>query len=80
VQVVASIETNIGKIRNIIADNDAEKAVKNEVVLAEKELSEEDDGINFMDSQFNQVQVEYVKETEELKVSFIEINIQGGIG
>lgn len=48
VRVVASAETNIGKIRNIIDDNELKKAQnKTEVVLAEQEINSED--INFMD-------------------------------
>tara|TARA_B110000285_G_C14757151_1_gene437921 strand:- start:90 stop:509 length:420 start_codon:yes stop_codon:yes gene_type:complete len=52
VQVVASAETNIGKIRNIIDDEEINRAKnKTEVILAEQSLSIDD--VNFMDNQFN---------------------------
>ena len=51
VQVVASAETNIGKIRNIIDDNQMNKAInKTEVVLAEKEITSDDMDGGFMES------------------------------
>jgi len=76
VQVVASAETNIGKIRNIIDDNQMNKAQnKTEVILAEKEITEDDSDTNFMDNYFNQVIIDYNKENEELKVSFMDINL-----
>lgn len=69
VQVVASAETNIGKIRNIIDENKLNQAHnKTEVVLAEQEVSQDD--VNFMDTQFHQVVVDYNKDQEELRVSF----------
>ena len=46
VQVVASAETNIGRIRNIVDDMNAHN--KTEVVLAEQELT--NDEISFMDN------------------------------
>ena len=53
-QVVASAETNIGKIRNIIDDNELRKAQnKTEVILAEQEVLPEEHEINFMDNNFN---------------------------
>ena len=77
VQVVASAETNIGKIRNIIDDNQMNKAInKTEVVLAEKEITSDDMDGGFMENQFNQVIVDYNQESEELKVSFMDINLQ----
>ena len=49
VQVVASAETNIGKIGNIIDDGEMIKAQKKtEVILAEHEIPPDD--INFMDN------------------------------
>ena len=48
---------------------------KTEVILAEKEISEDDLDINFMDNYFNQVIIDYNKENEELKVSFMDINL-----
>lgn len=80
VQVVASTETNIGKIRNIIDDNEFGNAQnKTEVILAQKEILPEDDSdINFMDNYFNQVIVDYNKENEELKVSFMDTNLMNG--
>lgn len=38
------------------------------MILAEQEVTQDD--INFMDSQFHQVVVDYSKDSEELKVSF----------
>jgi hypothetical protein len=69
-----SAETNIGKIRNIIDDNEFNNAQnKKEVILAEKEiLADDDTDINFMDNYFNQVIIDYNKENEELKVSFMD--------
>lgn len=76
VQVVASAETNIGKIRNIIDDDQMNKAInKTEVVLAEKEITSDQMDGGFMENQFNQVIVDYNKESEELKVSFMDINL-----
>ena len=69
VQVVASAETNIGKIRNIVDEGHLKNAQnKTEVVLAEEEIT--NDEISFMDSQFHQVILEYNKDSEELKISF----------
>ena len=48
---------------------------KTEVILAEKEIAEDDSDINFMDNYFNQVIIDYNKENEELKVSFMDINL-----
>jgi hypothetical protein len=48
---------------------------KTEVILAEKEITEDDSDINFMDNYFNQVIIDYNKENEELKVSFMDINL-----
>ena len=48
---------------------------KTEVILAEKEIFDEDSDINFMDNYFNQVIIDYNKESEELKVSFMDVNI-----
>lgn len=48
---------------------------KTEVILAEKEITEEDSEMNFMDNYFNQVIIDYNKENEELKVSFMDINL-----
>jgi hypothetical protein len=47
---------------------------KNEVILAEKELLPDENDINFMDNAFNQVLIDYNKDNQELKVSFMEIN------
>lgn len=79
VQVVASAETNIGKIRNIIDDNEFNNAQnKREVILAQKEIATDDDSdINFMDNYFKQVIIDYNKENEELKVSFMDANMMG---
>jgi hypothetical protein len=48
---------------------------KTEVILAEKEISDDDTDINFMDNYFNQVIIDYNKENEELRVSFMDINL-----
>lgn len=56
VQVVASAETNIGKIRGAIDDENAES--KTEVCLAEQELED----VAFTDAAFTQVMVDYSKE------------------
>lgn len=79
VQVIASAETNIGKIRNIIDNNDVNQIKnKTEVILAEKEINTDDiyDQAGFMDNQFNQVYIEYNRSNEELKVSFVEVSQQ----
>ena len=78
-QVVASAETNIGKIKNIIDENQLNRAQsKSEVILAEKEIDDEFEGPNFMDTMWNQVIIDYNKDAEELKVSFMDINLQNG--
>jgi hypothetical protein len=47
--------------------------------LAQKEILPDDDSdINFMDNYFNQVIIDYNKENEELKVSFMDTNLMGG--
>ena len=45
------------------------------MLLAEREIYDEDSDINFMDNYFNQVIIDYNKESEELKVSFMDINL-----
>jgi hypothetical protein len=80
VQVVASAETNIGKIRNILDENELQQASKKtEVVLAEREILPEnmllaatDQG--YMSSAFHHVLVDYNKENEQLKVSFMDVS------
>lgn len=72
VQVVASAETNIGKIRNIVDDNELQQASKKtEVVLAEKEILPENLLLagaeqGYMSSAFHHVLVDYSKENEQL--------------
>jgi len=48
--------------------------------LAEKEIIPEEHEINFMDNNFNQVLIDYNKDNQELKVSFMEINLQSKTG
>lgn len=76
-QVVASAETNIGKIRNIIDDQEIHRAKnKTEVILAEQEIPPDD--INFMENHFNQCIIDYNKENDELKVSFMDTSAHLG--
>ena len=41
-------------------------------------MPDDDSDINFMDNYFNQVIVDYNKESEELKVSFMDTNLMNG--
>lgn len=63
IQIWASQETNIGKIRNIIDDAGQGAQSKNETLLAEKEVTNEFD---FMDGELHQIKLEC--SNDELKV------------
>ena len=42
------------------------------------DVNDDDTDVNFMDNYFNQVIIDYNKESEELKVSFMDTNLMGG--
>ncbi len=67
IQVWVSTETQLGKIKNIIDEAGQEISSKNEVMLAEKRLSD-DTEIDFLESEAVQIYIEYSAASEELKI------------
>ena len=67
----ASTESKIGKIRNIIDENEA--ASKHEVLLGEIDLTGKHD---FMDGFLTQVMLDYNIATDELSVILIDATSQ----
>eukprot|EP00347_Sterkiella_histriomuscorum_P015647 403356230 len=67
IQVWASTETSIGKIKTMIDDNNQNVSTKNEILLEEKDVTNE---MDFMDNDSHQIQLEY--SNDELRVFVID--------
>lgn len=67
VQVWVSSETYLGKIRNMIDDEGQGVSSKNEVMIGERNLSD-DLPIDFLDNEAVQVHIEYSAANEELRI------------
>lgn len=70
IQVWASSESNLGKIRNIVEEQKGEALqTKNEVLIAELDVTSY---IDFMDGYQHQVLIEYTQQ-EELSIKLLDL-------